>query len=249
MSDGRHWNGRDAVRVAGPDSEPFLQGQLSQDVAAIPVGGSAWSFVLQPQGKIDVFLRVRRQADDEFVLDTDAGWGERLVTRLNRFKLRTKAEIEQVEAEVPAPTDEEWPGLDPSSERSRIEAGFPKMGAEADESTIPNELGAHVIVRSVSFTKGCFTGQELVARVDSRGGNVPRHLRLLRSDVAGIPAGAVLRAGDRDVGRVTSAAASGAGAGTVALGMVSRAVEVPGEVEARWDGGSATVRAELLGSA
>jgi len=42
---------RDAVRVAGPDAQGYLQGQLSQDVAAMAVGASAWSLVLQPQGK------------------------------------------------------------------------------------------------------------------------------------------------------------------------------------------------------
>ena len=254
------WAGRAAVRVAGPDAEAFLQGQLSQDIAALTVGRSAWSFVLEPQGKVDAFVRVRRVGEEEFVLDTDEGWGERLVTRLSRFKLRTKADIELVDgAEVPAPAADDWPGLVPGDERARIEAGFPKMGAEADETTIPNELGAHVIVRSVSFTKGCYTGQELVARVDSRGGNTPRQLRTVRSDAA-VPAGAALFAGDKEVGRITSAApasateaeaateARGDGSqGIVGLALVARSVEVPATVEARWDGGRADVEVVPLG--
>src|SRR3954452_3780777 len=106
------WPGREAVRVAGPDAESFLQGQLSQDIGALTVGGSAWSFVLEPQGKVDAFLRVRRVGDDEFVLDTDEGWGERVVARLSRFKLRTKADIELLgDADVPAPAPDDWPGL------------------------------------------------------------------------------------------------------------------------------------------
>ena len=57
----------------------------------------------------------------------------------------------------------------------RIEAGLPRMGAELTERTIPAEAG--IVEMSVSFTKGCYTGQELVARIDSRGGHVPRRLR------------------------------------------------------------------------
>ena len=63
-------------------------------------------------------------------------------------------------------------------ERARIEAGIPKLGAELDESTIPQE--AYLDLDAVSFTKGCFLGQELVARIDSRG-HVNRLLRRLRA--------------------------------------------------------------------
>ena len=77
-----------------PDAEGYLQGQTSQDIAALAPGGSAWALVLQPQGKLDVFVRVSKVALDEFLLDADAGMGAALVARLSRFKLRTKVEIE-----------------------------------------------------------------------------------------------------------------------------------------------------------
>ena len=118
-----------------------------------------------------------------------------------------------------------WPGLDgvrpvrrracrptaprrstrPGYEVLRIAHGVPAMGAELTEDTIPAEVGQWVIDASVSFTKGCFTGQELVARIDSRGGNVPRHLRDPRRRRR--RAGAGHRASSSDgavVGRVTS---------------------------------------------
>ena len=69
-----------------------------------------------------------------------------------------------------------------SLERHRIAHGVPRMGAELDDETIPAEAGQWVIDASVSFTKGCYTGQELVARIDSRGAQVPRPVRLLRLD-------------------------------------------------------------------
>ena len=61
-------------------------------------------------------------------------------------------------------------------EAARIEAGVPEMGHELTDKTIPQEAGA-LVEHAVSFTKGCYTGQELVARLDARGGNVARRLR------------------------------------------------------------------------
>src|SRR5262249_36651099 len=85
--------GRDAVWVAGADAEAYLQGQCSADVAALGGGESAWTFLLQPSGKVDVLARVTRRPDG-FVVDTDGGFGTVLVERLRRFLLRTKATVE-----------------------------------------------------------------------------------------------------------------------------------------------------------
>ena len=215
---------RDVVRVNGPDAATFLQGQLSQDVVAL--NPSAWSFLLQPQGKVDVLLRITREADDSFLLDTDPGWGERMVERLERFKLRVKADIGVVD-EPHALEVAPWPGsdlrhtlVDTPDEPARIAAGFPAMGSEIDERTIPGETG--LVPFAVSFTKGCYTGQELVARIDSRGGNVPRHLCHVRGDVA---VGQGLVVAGKEVGAVTSA---GAGLG---LAYVRREVEVPASTD------------------
>ena len=101
------------------------------------------------------------------------------------------------------------------------------MGAELTEDTIPAEAGQWVVDASVSFTKGCFTGQELVARIDSRGGNVPRHLRIL--DVDGARAGAGHRAASSTA---RSSAASTSSAGSVALAYVKRSVTPPAAVTA-----------------
>ena len=87
---------RDVVLATGPDAATFLQGQLSQDVAGLAVGASAWSLLLQPQGKIDAWLRVTRRGEDAFALDVDGGYGAAVIARLNRFKLRTKCELEHL---------------------------------------------------------------------------------------------------------------------------------------------------------
>jgi tRNA-modifying protein YgfZ len=269
---------RDVVRVSGPDAVTYLQGQASQDVGALAVGATSWTFVLQPTGKVDVWARVTRTADDEFLLDTDPGAGEVAVARLRRFLLRTKAEVDAVDgwsavalrgpgAEAAAreaaasgaaggtvlAVRAGWPGVEgadllgpadalaavalpdgvaPGTAEElaalRLLSGVPAAGTELTEKTIPAETGQWVIGASVSFTKGCFTGQELTARVDSRGGNVPRHLRAVLSDGPFAVGDQVLVDG-APVGTVTSAAPR-PGGGTVGLAYVSRSVTPPAEV-------------------
>jgi folate-binding protein YgfZ len=243
---------RDVLRVSGLDAATYLQGQVSQDVAGLVVGDSAWSFVLEPQGKVDAWFRATRVAEDAFVLDVDGGFGEALARRLERFKLRVKVTIEGLDwqvvavrgvlperavlvatgAEVLVPL--EWgdevgvdllgptvaipAGVDEADadtyEAWRIAVGMPRMGAELDERTIPAEAG--VVDRSVSFTKGCYTGQELVARVDSRGSNTPRRLRAVTLGAPGAAAGDPVVVDGREVGALTSVA------GTHALAYIRR---------------------------
>jgi folate-binding protein YgfZ len=103
-------------------------------------------------------------------------------------------------------------------EVKRIEAGEPLMGVDVTDNTIPQETG--LVGFSISFAKGCFLGQELVARLDSRGGRVNHHLRILRFKGAAPEAGeAVTKDGD-EVGRMTSSA------GAVGLGLLRRGVEL-----------------------
>ena len=268
---------RDVVRVAGPDAERYLQGQLSQDLTGFGEGSWAWSLVLQPQGRLVAFVRVYRAGATEFLLDTDAGPGPALTERLLRFKLRTKADIEQLawrsvavrgpgavrafpeesahgpgpgagaseQAAVAVPftwhslTGYDLLGPAPAApagavavsveayEAARIEAGFPRHGAELEERTIPAEAG--LVEVAVSFTKGCYTGQELVARIDARGSHVPRNLRGLTLEGPAEPGARLYEApgGGKEVGTLTSVARSPR-LGWVGLGYVRRGTE-PGQ--------------------
>ncbi len=109
-----------------------------------------------------------------------------------------------------------------SFEAVRVEVGFPRHGSELDERTIPAEAG--LVDASVSFTKGCYTGQELVARIDSRGSNVARRLRGLVLSGPAAP-GESLLDGEKVAGRLTSVAGSPR-LGWVALGYVMRGVNI-----------------------
>ena len=288
---------RDVLSVSGPDATTYLQGQCSQDVAGLGVGATTDALLLSPQGKLDAFMRVTRTGDDEFILDTDPGFGEVVKARLERFRLRVKVQIEPrswqslavrgpdahrtevVSAEAAAdpsvlrlPVD--WPGftgfdlLGPATggagadtwvvdtvvrcgadafEAARIEAGLPVNGRELTEATIAAEAG--LVERTVSFDKGCFTGQELVARLDSRGSKVARNLAGLvigggsaggedETDAGVLPpvGAAVWTAdGEHEVGRLSSVAWSPHFDAPVGLATLHRRVSPPETVSVRWE--------------
>lgn len=121
-------------------------------------------------------------------------------------------------------------------EVARVEAGRPEFGIDMDDTTIPQEANMDELM-AISYTKGCYTGQEVVARVHFRG-HVNRHLRGLR--VAGMeapPPGATLVDEEgKAVGDVRSAVSSPA-LGGIGLGMVRREVNPGTSLRARWEGG------------
>ncbi len=146
-------------------------------------------------------------------------------------------------------------------EACRIVSGIPAMGSELTDKTIAAEAG--LVDRSVSFTKGCYTGQELVARLDARGNNVPRRLVGVIAEPGRLAFGMTLHAGaapddaggaeaamnDKVVGTITSAAWSPELGSWVALGYLHRTVGAPGPIRVRSGdglGGSSPARVTLL---
>lgn len=110
----------------------------------------------------------------------------------------------------------------------RIEAGIPKWGADMDENTIPNEAGLEA--RAISYDKGCYIGQETIARIKTYG-HVNRHLVQLRLDGGAVPAhGTKILDGNKEVGAVTSAVQSTRFGAPVALGYVRCELAKPGVV-------------------
>jgi folate-binding protein YgfZ len=130
------------------------------------------------------------------------------------------------------------PGTLPALEVARIEAGRPQWGRDMDDNTIPQEanLGA---LGALSFDKGCYTGQETVARIHFRG-HVNRHLRVLHSG-SPMPIGAELRTADgKVVGDVRSSTISPQ-LGPIALAMVRREVEPGAVLHLHYEGQEPTV--------
>lgn len=198
---------RDRITVVGPDAQTYLHSQVAQDVSAMVVGETRWTFVLEPTGKVVALARLARTAADTFVLDTDAGYGEVLLDRLQRFMIRVDAEL------TLEPVDQSEPASE--VEAARIAAGWPRMGAEiVPGETIPAVTG--VTALAVSSTKGCYPGQELVERMDSRGAEPPRSLRILDVGDEAAPGDPIVDDEGRQVGELTSVAAG------TALGYVKR---------------------------
>jgi folate-binding protein YgfZ len=279
----------DGVVVSGPGALDWLQGQVSQDISgfrsADPSAPESFeTLILSPQGKIESFCRICSIGPDRYLLDIRAGFGEALLERLRRFKLRVKADLELVHdlsvlemrgpgtplvqevtaldgATALATLAVSWPGcsgtdvlfvgpshaIDPSSvgllssaagddtafEAARIEAGMPQLGVELTERTIPQEAG-DLVARTVSFTKGCYTGQELVARIDARGSNTPRRLHGVVIDGAAGgdgEAGDEVRLDGNKIGELTSVAWSPGFGSHVALAYVKRGIKAPISVE------------------
>jgi folate-binding protein YgfZ len=240
------------VTVEGPDAVSFLQSLVSQDLEPLADGEWTRSLLLQPQGKLTAVFDARRVSPEYVVLVTDEGYGPVLADALNRFRIRVKAEVVDRTGEwdvywrtdgapLAGPRGEvayDGDTLDAGAyERWRIANGRPRLGVDIDDTTIPQE--AFLERDAVSFTKGCFLGQELVCRIDTRG-HVNRFLRRLELDDAVPVTGAEVVAGGKTVGTVTSVVPNGDGA--IALALVRREVEPPASVIVRWNGTEAAAR-------
>jgi tRNA-modifying protein YgfZ len=232
------------VRVAGPDAADYLERMVSNAVAGLAEGESCEALLLTPKARVIAPMRVLRRGEDDFLLLTEPDLGETLRDELLRMRFAAKAEIELEEHSsylllgengagvpnddygVPAVEvlDQDPPeGLsslsDEDLERLRVEAGTPRFGKEIDDRVLPAEAG--LTDRAVSFTKGCYPGQEPIARLHYRG-HANRGLRVLT--LAELPAPETeLSYEGKSVGRITSAVETGEGA--VALAYVRR--EVP----------------------
>jgi folate-binding protein YgfZ len=183
---------------------------VSNDVAALGVGERCEALLLTPKSRVIAPLVVLRRAPEDFLLLTEPELGERVRAELTRFRFAAKAEIEPEEHESWAvlgadevlderPAGEEVD--EEAYERWRVRAGIPCWGRELDDSILPAEAG--LTETHVSFTKGCYPGQEPIARLHYRG-KVNRRLR--RLVLEGEPSTDELVLDGKVVGRITSRA-------------------------------------------
>ena len=127
----------------------------------------------------------------------------------------------------------------------RVESGEPEVGLDLDDRTIPQETG-ELADAAISFDKGCYLGQELAARIDSRG-RVNRTLRGLEVRTNLLPPeGAAVWKDERNVGKVTSVAESLELMAPVGLSLIRRGADPGDEVRIRWEGGEAPARVGVL---
>jgi folate-binding protein YgfZ len=301
---------RGRIVVSGGDRRSYLQGLLTNDIAALAAGQGCYAAYLTPQGRMIADLYVY-ELGDVILLALEGGTKDTVLTNLDQFVFTEDVQLRDVtdvfaeiavvgpqaaatlstvltgiSAETLAALQDHgnlravWNGesvivthiddagergydvfidraksaaffsaldaagvaaLDPpTAEAIRVEGGVPLFHRDMNEETIPLEAG--IESRAISFTKGCYVGQEVVIRVLHRGhGRVVRKLVGLALSATG-PAGAIVRAGDREVGRVTSSAFSPALQKTIALAYVHRDFVAPGTAVSV-DGADAVVAA------
>ena len=252
---------REFVAVSGSDAARHLQAMVSNDVEALGIGDVCEALLLTPKARVIAPLVVLRRAAEDFLLLTEPGLGERVRSALLRARFAAKCDVELEshrsvvflgEADGIPTQDFGTPAVevldaeleptiaDDELELLRIRAGTPRFGRELDDRVLQAEAGLER--RAIDFEKGCYPGQEPIARQHYRG-RVNRSLRVLEVDGTDLPAyDADLTFDGKAVGRVTSAAREGAH--VVALAYVR--VEVPTEATLRL--GDRTVRQLDLGS-
>ena len=239
---------REFVGLRGPDAAAYLQAMVSNDVEALAVGDACEALLLTPKARVIAPLVVLRRSPDDFLLLTEAGLAERVRSTLlrSRFAAKCDISIEEHTSSVVLGESEGIPNadygvaavevLDAELEHTvgdgelellRIRAGTPRWGRELDDRILPAEAGLDR--RAVDFEKGCYPGQEPIARQHYRG-RVLRTLRALEIEGEELPEyDAELTYEDKAIGRVTSAALDGA----VVVALAYVRVEVPRDASLR----------------
>lgn len=229
----------DQVVVTGDDRVRFVQGMCTSNVETLAEGGWLRTSLLSAKGRVlAVFEAIKREGD--LLLLCEPGLGETIIDIFDRHAIADDVEF----ARQSGPVHRVWP--DPASvwtappvlepapgpvasaeevELRRIEAGLPRYGVDVSEDYFPFETP---LARHIDYQKGCYTGQEPVARVYSRG-SAQKTLRGLAVEGPGaVAVGSPVSAPERaKAGAVTSAAES-PDFGSIALAYVHRTVWEPG---------------------
>ncbi|MFO1122699.1 MAG: folate-binding protein YgfZ [Hyphomicrobiales bacterium] len=216
---------RTAIRIAGPDARHFLQNLLTADIEHLAGGRATYAALLSPQGKILSDLFVTAQ-DDGFLLDCAIAQKADLLRKLALYRLRAKVTIDELADTAimvsPAAIANGWrdprleamgwralarPGGAASTgyDAARISAGLADSVADIGSNQLfPHEANLDQL-GGVSFTKGCYVGQEVVSRMEHRGTARSRILPLVLGGPAP-PSGSDIRSGDRMIGTLLSSA-------------------------------------------
>ena len=255
---------RGVLAVSGADRATWLQGLLTNDLDTLKDGEVQYSAYLTPQGRMITDMHVAPRSN-RILLDVPLALAATLRDKLDALIFSEDARVTEESARLSVWTvirrddfvtviderlPDEFAGLQEVNldtfEVIRIERGVPRFLADMNDDTIPLEAG--IEDRAISFTKGCYVGQEVIVRVTHRGGGrvarkLVRWIADPSADVVPLPESRIfssdpstsLRAG-KDIGRVTSAAFSPNVNRVVGLGYVHRDFSKSGtDVTVMWN--------------
>jgi len=178
------------INITGPDAFEFLQGQLTNDLRHLDNRDDILAAWCNPKGRV-LWCGSVRAIDGGYSLDAPAETADDLIRRLTMFRFRAKVEFERSGDER---------DVDPAT---LIERGMPYVGREQSEQFTPHMLNLDLL-HAISLDKGCYTGQEVVARTHYKGATKRRTRRF--SSTAALSVGDKIQRDGRDVGEVLNVA-------------------------------------------
>ncbi|TWT99779.1 putative global regulator [Botrimarina colliarenosi] len=235
--------GWSAVEASGPDAGAFLQNFCTNDVLALADGASCEAMFTDVKAHVLAYTWVARLDAERYVALLMSGRAEELRAHLDRYLIRERVELRLalpepwtiaattqplwsvpldafgagVTASLAAPPNDLSPLADDDFHRLRIGLGIPLDGVDVDDRNLPQEVDRNE--QAISFRKGCYLGQEPVARIDALG-RVNWLLRRVEVDGPPPAHGAELAADGKVIGRITSCVATENG--SLALAYVRR---------------------------
>jgi len=178
------------IQVTGHDAFEFLQGQLTNDLRRLEGEQEILAAWCNPKGRVIWFGTVRR-IDNGYGLSAAADMADTIVKRLTMFRFRSKVDLNVVD---------EGQTVDPAF---LVKNGYPFIGAAQSEQFTPHMLNLDHL-HAISYEKGCYTGQEIVARTHYKGATKRRSMRFEASGP--VAEGAKVQLDGRDVGDVLNVA-------------------------------------------
>ena len=201
------------IRLTGPDAERYLNGQVSNDVRLTEDGRMIEACLLDAKGRLQFFVQIHREGED-LVVQGPLEVAEELMARLDKYLIADNVELIDESMDDAA-------FITVQNETRRILDGTPKWPNEISPGILPPE--ANLEQKSISYTKGCYTGQEVISRM-KRAGKTNRHLVKLSLDKPLIPTTSKLLIEGKEAGIITSVS-SHVGEGEIALGYRLRKFE------------------------
>jgi folate-binding protein YgfZ len=158
------------IAFQGPDTAKFLQGQLSAEIEKLAPGAHTLAGLHSPQGRVVALLAITRQSPDQFLAVLPRELLAPVMARLGKFILRARVRITDASAEFDALTQ-----TSADRELADIRAGLPQVYTATSEAFVAQMINLDLL-GAIAFDKGCYTGQEVIARAHYRG-RVKRRLQ------------------------------------------------------------------------